>query len=57
MPMAILSQVLPPVLEHGQDGHGTNPESRITPILPKTPRITQGAPEKIRVKPFKILES
>jgi hypothetical protein len=23
MPMAILSQVLPPVLDHGQDGHGT----------------------------------
>jgi hypothetical protein len=28
-----------------------------TPISSKTPRITQGAPEKIGVKPFGIIES
>jgi hypothetical protein len=29
---------------------------QITPISPKTRRITQGAPEKIRVKPFGIMK-
>jgi hypothetical protein len=51
-----VTQALLPVKSHGQDGHGTDPEGQVTPILPKTPRITQGAPEKIRIKPFKIME-
>jgi hypothetical protein len=28
-----------------------------TPISPKTSRITPGGPEKIRIKPFGIIES
>jgi hypothetical protein len=39
-----------------RDGHGTNPEGQVTPILPKTQQMAQSGPEEIRVKPFKIIE-
>ena len=53
LPKPVIAKTCPGVLD--PDGHGTRPEGQATPILPKTPRITQGAPEKIRVKPFKII--
>jgi hypothetical protein len=31
--------------------------TQITPISPQTLRITHGAPEKIGIKPFGIIES
>jgi hypothetical protein len=48
---------VPRVLERGSRAMAPILKTEALPILLKTPRVTQGAPQKIGIKPFKIIES